>query len=348
MNIQKKPERLVYLDILRAMACLAVVLVHVSSIFCQQDPYSENFWVGHVLDSAGQFAVPVFIMISGALMLDEGYRFTREKWLGHIKKLAVFFFSWSALYCLYFRIVKKLAAGEPLDPAKILSTFLEGYYHLWFIPVMIGLYLILPLLRLWVKEENRKQVRYFLILAFVFGSLIPQLVDILTMIHPNFAVLGSAVSNMKVQYPVGYAAYFVLGWYLHTARIRPGKWWCLAGIGGLLVTVFGTWYLTVRAGSFQSLYSNFKVNIWLYSAFLFVAVKALSAGKTEVPKPVSLICRNSLGIYAIHAAAFSISSDLLRIPRALLAIPVEFTISLTVSLALSMILKKIPALKRIV
>lgn len=348
MTGRAKQQRLLYLDVLRAMACLAVILVHVSGIFCQQDPHSENFWVGHVLDSLGQFAVPVFIMISGALMLDEGYRFTREKWLGHIKKLTVFFFSWSALYCLYFRIVKKLAAGEPLDPLKILSTLLEGYYHLWFIPVMIGLYLILPLLRLWVKEENRKQVRYFLILAFVFGSLIPQVVDILMMLHPNFAVLGSAVNNMKVQYPVGYAAYFVLGWYLHTARIRPGKGWYLAGICGLLVTVFGTWFLTLRAGSFQSLYSNFKVNIWLWSAFLFVAVKAGLAGRTDTWRPVSLISNHSLGIYAIHAAAFSISSDLLRIPRAIIAIPVEFTISLVISLALTLILKKIPVLKHIV
>lgn len=344
----KKKERVVYLDILRAVACLAVVMVHVSGIFCQQSPDSLNFWLGHVLDSVSQFAVPLFIMISGALMLDEGYSFTREKWLGHIKKLVIFFFAWSAIYCLQFRIIDKILAGETPDPMKIITTFLEGYYHLWFIPVMIGLYLILPLLRLWVKEENREQVRYFLILAFVFGSLIPQILQILNMISPNFSVVGNAVNNMKVQYPVGYAAYFVLGWYLHNTKIKPGLWWYAAGIGGLLVTVFGTYYLTVRAGSFQSLYSNFKVNIWLYAAFIFVVVKHWFGGKTKVCPAVDFICRHSLGVYAIHVMAFSKSSDWLRIPNAAVAIPVEFFIAVGVSLLLSVILKKIPVLKKIV
>lgn len=106
--------------------------------------------------------------------------------------------------------------------------------------------------------------------------------------------------------------------------------------------------LTLRAGSFQSLYSNFKVNIWLWAAFVFVAVKAGLAGKTDTWRPISLISRHSLGIYAIHAAAFSVSSDLLRIPRAAIAIPVKFTISPGISLALSIVLKKIPILRKIV
>jgi len=53
-----------------------------------------------------------------------------------------------------------------------------GHYHLWFIYLIIGLYFIIPLLRLWVTDDNKKYVEYFIGLSIVFAFIIPQITSI--------------------------------------------------------------------------------------------------------------------------------------------------------------------------
>ena len=75
----RSSRRIYYLDVLRVVACMAVVMIHASAPYLGKDIGSFNFWVGNVLDSLSRVAVPLFVMISGALMLDEKYVYTAEK-----------------------------------------------------------------------------------------------------------------------------------------------------------------------------------------------------------------------------------------------------------------------------
>lgn len=87
--------RIYDLDVLRTLACCAVVMIHASAQYASNDVGTLNFFIGNFWDSLSRFAVPVFV-----------------------------------------------------------RSFFSGSFHLWFCYMIVGLYLILPLLRLWVKREN--------------------------------------------------------------------------------------------------------------------------------------------------------------------------------------------------
>lgn len=345
-TIEKR--KIVYLDVLRAIACLAVVMIHVSGNYCYAEPGSLRFWIGNMCDGLSQFGVPLFVMISGALMLDKNYVFTKEKWFGHIKKLVLFFVFWSSIYCLWFRVIENLSNGEPLSIEEILSTFFGGYYHLWFIPMMIGLYLILPLLRIWVNEENRKQVEYFLLLSFVFCSLLPQCFELLSFAHPYFQIIESAVNSLQLRYVAGYAAYFVLGWYLNTKDSLPVRKIIIAGVGGMVFTVAGTYVFTVLKGEFYSMYGNTSVNIWLYVTALFVFVKVLCRNKEQNGRIVTMLCKYSMGIYAVHVALNRQLAGVLGNNSAAGTLVVTYLVVLVLSIVISAVMKKIPFLRKMV
>lgn len=78
----KKAKRELHLDILRDLACLAVVLIHVSAPFVVDSTRQLDFWIANVIDSMARIGVPVFVMISGALFLDEEREYTYKKYSG--------------------------------------------------------------------------------------------------------------------------------------------------------------------------------------------------------------------------------------------------------------------------
>lgn len=86
-----KNNRIVYMDVLRVIACFAVIMIHSSSSYVIENLGSLNFWIGNVSDSLARIGVPLFVMVSGALMLDEKYNFSAQKLIEHIKKMIIFF-----------------------------------------------------------------------------------------------------------------------------------------------------------------------------------------------------------------------------------------------------------------
>ena len=84
--INKSSSRVFYFDFLRSISCLAVVLIHASAFFVN-GATNISFHFSNFIDSLSRFSVPVFIMISGALMLDENYNYSHEKLISHIKRL---------------------------------------------------------------------------------------------------------------------------------------------------------------------------------------------------------------------------------------------------------------------
>lgn len=66
-------HRVYYLDILRVLACIAVIMIHASGDYVLDNFGSSNFMIGNVLDSLSRIGVPIFVMISGSLLLDENH-----------------------------------------------------------------------------------------------------------------------------------------------------------------------------------------------------------------------------------------------------------------------------------
>lgn len=75
----RSKNRIFYLDILRVIACLSVIMIHSSAEYVTNDIGSFNFWIGNLFDSLTRIGVPIFVMISGALMLDKNYQYETKK-----------------------------------------------------------------------------------------------------------------------------------------------------------------------------------------------------------------------------------------------------------------------------
>lgn len=345
-------NRIFYLDALRALACLCVIMIHASGSFVVKDYGSFDFWIGDLFDSVSRVGIPLFVMISGALMLDENYSYSPQKIKGHIVKMIGFFVFWSALYCVWNDVVQPLRHDTPVSLGQIVRDFITGPYHFWFIYLIIGLYLIVPLLRLWVKKENKRYIQYFLILSMIFCFIIPQIINIDKNYSGVFSEASESIGGFHLEYLAGYTMYYMLGWYLNTFEIRRRKLVYLLGALGLAATFFGTYILSVTAGRSSLMYDNLHITIAAQSAAVFVFFKEKLTGAEKNSRFISAVSKYSLGIYAVHI--FILENLLLpillrfNIDSAILQIPILFVLTLLLSLLVTAILSRIPYLKRFV
>lgn len=344
--------RVFYLDLLRAIACLSVVMIHVSAEFVVRGTTGPDFLLGNLLDSLSRAGVPLFVMISGALMLDENYEFTKKKWLGHIGRMAAFYAVWSTVYCIIFRVVGLVSRGEKVRMLGVFTQIISGHYHLWFVPMIIGLYLVVPLLRLWVKEKNVRFVEYFLLLSVVFAFIVPHVMTILVHEFKALKTIQTFWDNMNLQYTAGYTAYFILGWYLNR-DVRNGRLACALGIAGFLMTFAGTHIATVILEmKTYPFYENNTINVLMYSAAIFALCKSLFRQERQPGRllqiSVGWVSKYSLGIYAVHVYVITKLLPVFGQLHAAAAIPLIFALTVILSAAASMIFKKIPLVKKIV
>lgn len=162
-------NRHVGIDLLRIIAALGVVFVHVSSPFVIKNMKQVNdlFWAGNLFDSIGRLSVPIFVIVSGYFILKpiddlRGFyskRFTR---------ILYPFFVWSVIYLLWAWLF------DGTRTSKIWEGILWGkpYFHLWFLGMLMGLYAVAPLI---ADLRRRISSRSFLMVglgALLFGMAI--------------------------------------------------------------------------------------------------------------------------------------------------------------------------------
>lgn len=345
----RSKNRIFYLDILRVIACLSVIMIHSSAEYVTNDIGSFNFWIGNLFDSLTRIGVPIFVMISGALMLDKNYQYETKKIIKHITRMIVFFVCWSAVYCLIFEIIGPVVVfHEAVSVINIIISFICGYYHLWFAYLIIGLYLIVPLLRLWVKDDNKKYVEYFIILSIIFTYLIPQMISICSNYSGLFEYLDSIIEKLCLKYVGGYTAYFILGWYMHNYDIKKKRIVYILGVLGLIVSIFGTYILSVSTGTALQMYENLSINVLFQSIAIYAFVKSKFADiQNKDNKFLNSVSKYSLGIYAIHAMIVAIMNKI-GFDIAIIGIMTIFIVSFLISYLCSIIISKIPLLKKIV
>ena len=137
------------LDLLRILACLAVVTIHTSGVPIMMG-LLEVGSVGYIecliLNALCHWSVPVFVMLTGYFMLEPSKDVTIERLLlKNILRLVVSLIFWSAFYALYYKM-----SLFPLGSQ-------EG--HLWYVGMIIGVYLAIPILRL--VAQSHTVLRYF-------------------------------------------------------------------------------------------------------------------------------------------------------------------------------------------
>ena len=153
-------KRIVFLDYLRVIACFMVMVVHACECFyfggdggLHYDSAGDAFWATWI-DSAVRACVPLFVIASSYLLFPVT-KPTGEFFKRRLVRVVVPFVIWCALYVWRFD-------GKPIDCLFNFPMATGG--HLWFVPMLLGLYILMPLLSPWAEKASEKEVRGCLIL----------------------------------------------------------------------------------------------------------------------------------------------------------------------------------------
>ena len=292
---QETRERIAYLDYLRVLATFGVVLLHVSAWNWPVAEIGSFEWkVLTFYNSSVRWCVPVFVMISGVLFLGRAIDI-KKLYLNHVLKMLFTFALWSTIY---YMVTYKLFIVS-------FDSIVMGYYHLWFVPMMAGLYICLPVIKKIAEDES---IRYYLAVAFVLMVFIPSIVTVVSdfgsqEMNNHMTVVIKCLKDMQLWGKIEYALYFVLGYFLHRivklSKMKRG-FVCALGIAGGVLTILLTIKVSSKTQQYVShYYENFSFNVFLMSIGVFVLFRY--AKLQRLNWIVAWLSKYSFLIYLVHA-----------------------------------------------
>lgn len=162
-------DREVWVDWMRVVACLMVMTVHSTEPFyiggegARILTAMDARWVS-MSDTFVRACVPLFVVASSYLQFPLHYstgEFLRRRMLRVVVPFAV----WTLLYALYWG-----NAGENLSSLLLNFNYAAG--HLWFVYMLVGLYLLMPMLSPWAERVGKRELQFYLLLCLL-TSLLP-------------------------------------------------------------------------------------------------------------------------------------------------------------------------------
>ena len=331
------------LDICRLLGCLAVLVIHASSEVYHVLPLeSAEFIAYNFIATAMRGGVPLFFMLSGALLLP---RETMEPW--HMLKtrtlrLAGLFCFWSALYAAL-----RALTGASSGAYGFAWDFFAGHYHLWFLPVMMLVYLYMPVAHAAIHRGGLDG-RYLLFLFAFSGLLMKNLV----LTAEPAPILDRIAYNFGLDY-LPYLGYAVLGWHL-AERSWPKKTLWLAPLAFLLVTLLAAranrWYSMTQETADGWLFSYFSLPSFLQAVSLFCFCLALKGRSFRHAKLWQALSDATLGVYLIHPLVLNVFErfGLAVTRRAPMSSLLMVCVLLTLScFALVLAARRVPLLRRL-
>jgi len=334
---------MIWLDNSRILAIFAVVVLHAAVTPVADAPLgSAYWWAGNVADAFSRWCVPVFVMISGALLLAPGKTesagtFYRKR----IARILVPFLFWSAFYLLWV-FVKGRLKGSPPSGADLLHRLAIGepYYHLWFLYMLVPLYLVTPLLRQLVAQSPRSRLLKLTLLGFALAAL--------------NAILARILPRSGTFFPawfLAYVPYFLLGHLIATDPRQPPRaalWIILSGTG--LLTASGCHALASRAGLATGLYfyDYLSLTVIPMAASCMYLLKSWNRPLAGAHRTRQLSAL-TMGVYLIHPLFIEV------LQRAgfgtldfnpILSIPAVAAAAFAGALAVSYLIARVPLLRR--
>ncbi len=329
---------------MRFIAAFFIVLLHVA-VFAQINSTEQSFawWTSFCYSGIGRWGVPVFIMISGALLLTSDNTLkTKEFYYKRANRILIPICFWTIFYLLFninFNFTK-LNSGTIKE--MVINTLAgRPYYHMWFMFVLAILYLFAPFIKRLVDTMNKQQITRFLYLSlglmlinfflswFIYGSV------------------GSFISES-----ISYVPYFILGYYLFKYHIADefsqttvistiGISYVIMILAGAIIQHYkgaGTAYYVFAPCSFTALIFS------IYVFILFGKLKFFQRKNEFISNSNNLL----LGIYLIHPAVIKLLNTILVEASSysvIWKVPIETIVVFIISYLAVWGMSKLPLLK---
>jgi surface polysaccharide O-acyltransferase-like enzyme len=329
--------KLYWISNLRVFATIMVVFIHTSggALFSFHKISHHWWWVANAVSGLGRFTVPVFVMISGALLLGKEidlYTFLKKRFL----RVWIPFTVWTVIYVLYHNFFER----NPIHFQKAFINYLTGtgglYGHLWFVYMILGLYLVAPFVNKWVTYTSGQEITFFLFICFI-STTVFQFIKHFYKIDVRFDLTNFG----------SYIGYFVAGFALKNRSFNLNKWWYLVFfLIAYGITLYATYYYSVQNGKYYGyFYDYFSPNSVLMTLAIFMFFKEC-LNIDFAPNIIGSLDKASFGIYLAHLLIINILSRKFGINWAwhqpIIGIFAHAVFTLVISFCLIWLISKLP------
>lgn len=335
------------LEYLRAFACLGVVLIHVFKLAL--DFYFDDLSSAqHIFYEAAvnnlRWCVPVFLMITGSLLLSPQKQITFEKlYKKYIFRILVVLFAFGYVFAFielffYERAIKAYMFFEALK----MVICGRSWDHLWYLYMLVVLYMLLPIIKAFINAVNNNVLKYSLFIMILFISVIP-------MIRAVGFEFGFSMQVTSI-----YVFYPILGYCVYNRIIS------ITNKTSVIMLVFSLGFL-IGCSVVHYIYEIDIPEVLTSHGSFFVIIQSVAIfniGYNNVRfknRTAERICLNfaklSFGIYIIHMFFLNLIYKLLQLSPAkyteLIFIPV-YIITVALSYISTAIMKRIPVVNKFI
>jgi surface polysaccharide O-acyltransferase-like enzyme len=336
-----------YIETLRAIATLAVVFLHINMTLVANYSANEIGVLNYVIFNdcyiLVKWAVPCFIMISGALLLNPERHVGYSKIAKYIKRMVGVLLTFGVAYAFMELVFSEKSISIGMVVRALFYT-LQGksWSHMWYIYMLIGLYLITVPLRYIVERVSNHELEMIVLTLSIGVFLIPSINTILGISLENYMLISE------------YIVWYLLGYYLSVSERRMLKYAVPGAIvSGVIMVVAESVTLFHTAKCFALNHQTKNIFTLVFGASIFVIIKECCKGdnNNKNHKIREIICLNSFAIYLIHPLFINIIYKVLGFTPLsmpiILGIAGLFLIVFALSLIAAILLKHIPILKRL-
>lgn len=331
------PRRNYAIDVLRTTAMLLVVILHIAAPYATKGLYLQvyevSFWTGNIVNSLSRICVPLFVMISGSFLLgrEESYASFYKKRAARILWPLIV---WVAIYALY-ELGKGYLLYDKLNLVPVTKSLFAGgpFYHLWYLYMLIGLYLVTPALNKALQGLNMEEIRRAAVVLLITGCVI----DLTNFYYGNSIVF--------LIWFIEYLGYFLMGYVMINSSAKSNQIGLLAVyllssllIAGLTYFSKGTYF-----------YNYTSPLVILASLAIYKLFTQATLGRNFLAK----VSKLTFGVYLVHAMVLNVVEIIekragLTTGVVLLDIFVKVILVLTVSLVLATLISRMPKLNKVI
>ncbi|NRY60836.1 acyltransferase [Clostridium beijerinckii] len=284
-------KRKIYYDVIRVLACIFVIGIHSTDpALTQSTKYSLQWFSLIIFQIIVRTAVPLFIMLSGALIINGKEESLKKFYFKRFSSTIMPFFVYSLFYICVFKYKADIFNLKTFGTALIEMIRGPVFYHLWFVYTIVGIYIFAPFVKIMLKNLSEEMLLN-LIIIIVFISII----------FTYMPLLGISIGVDSIIF-IGYIDYFVVGYFLtkNIARLHYNKIIIFGAISFILSLL-----ISVKFDNYQDIiYGSSPTMILISSAFFMYFIKnkdkIVNNEKSILYKIITFTSQYTFSIYMIH------------------------------------------------
>lgn len=337
----------IYIEYLRAAATLAVIFLHINMTVVANYLPNEMGILNYVIFNdcyiLVKWAVPCFVMISGALLLNPQKKVDYKRIGKYITRMIIVLLTFGIVYA-YMELIfsEKSVTFDMIFRASLNMLEGESWSHMWYIYTLIGLYLVTMPLRYVVEKVTMRELEIIILTLILGNFLIPSLNTILGITLENYMLISE------------YIVWYILGYYIAISE-RNFIRYAILGVFTSVIFMIVSENLSIyyTATSFPLNHQTKNIFTLILGISIFSIAKEIGKiKKLKYGRICKFICANSFAIYLVHPIFINIIYKVFLITP--LSFPTGFGIiilSLIVfilSLMTSLLLRRCPLIKKII